>query len=565
MSTFYHPYNFIPATGKVNNAKTPTMSSHETRHDLYMNNRFSGRIICELKTITPTIVGNIHKKERENDDASPTLVDLYTWKGKEAIPANSLRGMISNSIEIISQSALRILDREYWPSFATISPDLLPWHDSRRSTSGLTPAELMLGVVEDNDSDKQEDTYSSSLAARVHFYDALPIPGSDVTTLPKATCKEPGKHEPRILLKELGKPEPRAKDAEPGQKPFNIDSGSINNYFEKNSKPLTHREVREALRKKEPLDPRGRKFYLLHEYQDINYEHKNRDEDNRKSKCRLIEKEQEFYFHIDFDNLSEAELTLLKYGLKPDESNFHHRIGLGKSLGLGVIAINICNLFIKDTTQRYSFDFTTSKYHSYQKFNENTNWQLFSRYKLEKEALATARMFQFPENNTFIDQTSLKMFCKIGKYEFLKQQAGTDKSPEQKILVRWRKGYKEYASRLPSLSAGLDKLPIYPIGTKPRSQWLANLCIEDSQNHNWLRQTIAKLIDKDSIEATEEQDINQIILSLALAECWQAIEDPGLKNGVKNIIWQAAHFIDSTWGADNEKHAQAKKIYSPGL
>jgi len=561
MSTFYHPYNFIPATGKINGEVTPAVpydyhldskdqngASTTARHDLYLNEHLSGRLICRIKTVTPTVVGNKHTKEREHDDASPTLIYLYRWRGKVAIPANSLRGMISNAVEIISQSALRVLDKEYWPSFAAINPNLVPWHDSRRATGGLTPAELIFGAVEDNKtkdgndgSKNNSETQSFNLATRIRFYDALTLPDCEAKIL-----------EDRTTLKELGAPEPRAKDAQPGQKKeFNIDSGTINLYFDKDDKPLTHREVRIALDKQEALYPHGRKFYLLHKTDAINFKKKPSDNDDRKSKCELIDKEQTFFFHIDFDNLSHAELTLLIHALQPD-ADFHHRIGLGKSLGLGIVTVNICDLFIKDFKQRYAQPAAT-KYHQHKRFYEYRDWQLSSRYKLEKEALQTAGEFQAPEDDSFIDQDSLKLLRQTGKYQYL------NLTPD--ISVRWRKGYEEYASRLPPLSVDLTELPVYPIGSKPKPQWLANLYQENTPAHQWLRNYIVQSLNAEAFEFVHEQEMNQIILGVNLAINWLSIEDPDQKRKAKNIIWSAANFIDSAWGKTNAEHKQAKRIY----
>lgn len=466
MSTFYHPYNFIPATGKINGKVTPavpydyhldskdqTGASTIARHDLYLNEHLSGRLICRITTVTPTVVGNKHTKVRENDDASPTLVDLYRWQDKVAIPANSLRGMISNAVEIISQSALRVLDRPYWPSFAAINSNLLPWHDSRRATGGLTPAELIFGVVEDNKTkdgndggETNSETQSHNLATRIRFYDALTLPDCEAKIL-----------EDRTTLKELGAPEPRAKDAQPGQKKFNIDSGTINHYFEKNNISLTHREVRKALDKEQALSPRGRKFYLLHPVNKINYLNNKPDKENRKSKCELIDKEQIFFFHIDFDNLSHAELTLLIHALQPD-ADFHHRIGLGKSLGLGIVTVKICDLFIKDFKQRYS-QLAATKYHQHKQFIEDNDWFKCPRYISEQKAKQTLQDTpgsQLPNDRSLIDENSLNLLQQSGKYDFL----------EQNIPVRWRQGRNELACKLPSLSLSSKKLPICFAQTK---------------------------------------------------------------------------------------------------
>ena len=466
MSTFYHPYNFIPTTGKINDADTPaaaydyhlksekqTGASTTARHDLYLNEHLSGRLICRITTVTPTVVGNKHTKEREHDDASPALIDLYRWRGKVAIPANSLRGMISNAVEIISQSALRVLDRPYWPSFAAINSNLVPWHDSRRANGGLTPAELIFGAVEDNKTkdgnngdENDSETQSCNLATRIRFYDALPV--CEIST------------QEQVTLKELGAPEPRAKDAQPGRKKFNIDKPTVNFYFKKNNLTLTHREVRAALDKQETLDPQGRKFYLLHPHEKIAYIKNPKDNDDRKSKCELIDKEQTFFFHIDFDNLRQAELTLLIHALQPD-TNFRHRIGLGKSLGLGIVKVNICDLFIKDFKQRYA-QLTATRYHQHEQFIEDNGWFRCPRYISEQKAKQTLQNTpgsQLPDDQSLIDETSLNLLQQSGKYDF----------PEPNTVIRWRQGHKELPCKLPSLSTTARKLPVCSTQPRPSS------------------------------------------------------------------------------------------------
>jgi len=128
MAEFYNPYQFIP----VNGEDTPTEafakiksgeSDRRIRHDLWDGQRKSGRIVCSLKLETPTVVGNQHIKPGDSgyatalagsasgsEDRKETLVLPYQLPGGEyAIPANSLRGMISSTAEALSQSALRVL------------------------------------------------------------------------------------------------------------------------------------------------------------------------------------------------------------------------------------------------------------------------------------------------------------------------------------------------------------------------------------------------------------------------------------------------------------------------
>jgi len=109
--------------------------------------------------------------------------------------------------------------------------------------------------------------------------------------------------------------------------------------------------------------PNGRKIYLHHwkkfeQFKKSEWEtgakHKNKHLD-QKMRCQPMNAGQDFYFHIDFDNLSEAELGLLLTSLRPDEQ-FKHRLGLGKSLGLGSVEVAIEGVFLIDRVKRYLED-----------------------------------------------------------------------------------------------------------------------------------------------------------------------------------------------------------------
>lgn len=118
--SFYNPYQFIPVNTrhakqltKWSPPKDPSYPlAHEAnqwvRHDYWHAQGLSGRIICRLTTLSPTIVGG--QQDRESQDQQPALVTPYRHpKGQIAIPANSLRGLIGNTAEILSQSSLRVL------------------------------------------------------------------------------------------------------------------------------------------------------------------------------------------------------------------------------------------------------------------------------------------------------------------------------------------------------------------------------------------------------------------------------------------------------------------------
>lgn len=115
---FHSPYQFIgikkcPEKNKTNFEKHEDLKSQDNtfvRHDFWHKKGFSGRISCTLTAVSPLVVGA--KQISGTKEEFGTVVP-YTHKDKKlAIPANSLRGMVSSIAETLSQSSLRILSSE---------------------------------------------------------------------------------------------------------------------------------------------------------------------------------------------------------------------------------------------------------------------------------------------------------------------------------------------------------------------------------------------------------------------------------------------------------------------
>ena len=145
-------------------------------------------------------------------------------------------------------------------------------------------------------------------------------------------------YEPEVTLKILSSPKPPSPALY--FKPANSPKGG---YIAKAQlKPGSHH-------------PQGRKLYLHHRMQNGSnpWESRNNEHPNQKNRIRPIKAGLEFCFHVDFVNLTDWELGLLCYALKPNES-FRHKIGMGKPLGLGTVVIGIEKLERIDRALRYS-------------------------------------------------------------------------------------------------------------------------------------------------------------------------------------------------------------------
>ncbi len=108
----YNPYHFIPVGERTNQQKAQDIAREDAgqgsvTHERYVGGTHSGTIVCRLTTKTPVVVG-------ANQTRAPgqyAEVTQYTGcDGRPAIPASSLRGMISSLAEAASNSAAEFLE-----------------------------------------------------------------------------------------------------------------------------------------------------------------------------------------------------------------------------------------------------------------------------------------------------------------------------------------------------------------------------------------------------------------------------------------------------------------------
>ncbi len=144
--SFYNPYQFIPA----NTHKTPSLDwsppkdqsqalerpdNKFVRHDYWHEQGLSGRIVCRLTTLSPTVVGG---QQIAQDEQSALVTPYRHPDGQIAIPANSLRGLIGSTAEILSQSSLRVLTQPEDGAYSVRKPaDSTDAEDSKNVLKNL--------------------------------------------------------------------------------------------------------------------------------------------------------------------------------------------------------------------------------------------------------------------------------------------------------------------------------------------------------------------------------------------------------------------------------------------
>lgn len=103
---FHNPYHFIPfSQPDIDRWLSPDAHRKTGGHSRYRG--LSGRLVCALTTVTPLFVGAAARTPAS--DQHPKPVAGFALQNQPAIPATSLRGLLSSLFESISGSNLRVL------------------------------------------------------------------------------------------------------------------------------------------------------------------------------------------------------------------------------------------------------------------------------------------------------------------------------------------------------------------------------------------------------------------------------------------------------------------------
>jgi len=230
--------------------------------------------------------------------------------------------------------------------------ELRPYNPARTT---ISPAEWMFGFVS---AGKVKDGARGAYAGRVRVSAARlaePVPAGERNELLLKGGLAPGRGDPPgpnyVRLKILAQPKPPCPAM----------------YFhQQNGEPIAKHKLDVR------CEPNGRKVYLHRQGNGKPWQTQY-DEENKKQKnaIRPLDPDKcndrgNFWFHVDFDNLSQGELDLLCFALSPSPQ-FHHKLGMGKPIGLGGVHIEPMALMLIDRDARYGRDvnlFASPRYHA---------------------------------------------------------------------------------------------------------------------------------------------------------------------------------------------------------
>ncbi len=323
-----------------------------------------------------------HLKGAEREYDSEKKICKLPIKAYDLIYFNEKKGIVTEisfssiwrgRVESSASQADRVSD--------FIPDDLLPFDKTFNQTSRkkVSPTELLFGFTELDEKGNKSEESTRAFAGKVRISAGL---------IPEYPKDDAGLLEDKITLKALSTPKPPSPALY-----FKPKTGS--GYIHK--KDL----------KKADDTIKGRKYYLHamrnENRQDIQKLNANGatinagpgqskfpwetfdETDNPQLKVRIkpIKKDQAFYFHLDFNNLTEWELGLLCYALRPTD-NFRHRIGMGKPIGLGSVKIDIAALHTIHRHKRYGQDATSEL-----RFNQHSWIDKVYKDELQKEGYHT--------------------------------------------------------------------------------------------------------------------------------------------------------------------------------
>ena len=365
---FRNAYHFVPRLPGEELTLAPS-------HDRYTG--LSGRITCTLTLEQPTVIGG----KRSHTAGDYHRLEQFVFEDDPAIPATSLKGLISSIAEAASLSRYRVLEDEA----LTV---LLPMRKRAESAAEyLEHRKTDLGSVHDYvDGRLKPVTTQESLGLADQMFgfviDKATGPGSAYaghvrpsigTIISPVTEAFDTSRDYRfdsspdnwVRLKELSQPMKGWPKSNATHR-----SATPNFYFREkasgSSAFLSKKDF--AAGKSNTYEIQGQKAYLHHLWRDtadsqpwrtaaIISEDTRREGDkgpaaDRKTAVRPLNKGVKFTFTFDFDNLSEAMLDLLCFALRPNAA-FRHKIGYGKALGLGSVRIDPEELVLVDRTKRY--------------------------------------------------------------------------------------------------------------------------------------------------------------------------------------------------------------------
>lgn len=295
-----NPYAFVPVGSPA--PRTP-LSTHE---------RFAGHsgvLKCRLTTLTHFFIAGKQERQARNQHQE---LHLLREGNQPIIPGSSLKGAIRHLAEAISGSCLAL------PSDVRMRDpqrDKLEYYDFKKRSSdsyAVPPGFSPCGLRENAD----PRTQRACPCCRLFGYLAGSVLLTGNVSFETAHLVSAARIE-RVTLEPFGAPSPR-------HRPFYGTAASNFQTF------------------------RGRKFY----YHRVEGARAMAQKSDFNKTIEAVFPGAVYEFSVSYQNLDEAELALLIYALTLEEP-MHHKLGMGRGVGLGSVHLEITGWQQMERKQRY--------------------------------------------------------------------------------------------------------------------------------------------------------------------------------------------------------------------
>jgi len=127
---FFNPYNFVRCLTRERPDNQVLGNCPPPPHDRYVG--LNGRVTCTVESVSPLFISDSHQILDE-DGHRTRIYRFFTYEGKPALPASSLRGMLRSVYEAATNSCFAVFNGE----------DYLSYHLPAEDASKLVPGRIL--------------------------------------------------------------------------------------------------------------------------------------------------------------------------------------------------------------------------------------------------------------------------------------------------------------------------------------------------------------------------------------------------------------------------------------
>ncbi len=340
-----NPYDFVRIDWKwPPERRIPTW--HHRLFGVGVERLYSGYLDVDLYVETPLFIASSHA---EASDAQKPVSCMQNARGEYIIPGSSLKGMLRCLVETLGNGCLMLFDGDYERRKIDYSREVPAAFQRCTHNTDLCIACRIFGML---------GVRGGIFQGKVNIGDALSYPDKIYF------------HEP-IYTKPLMEPKPHHASF----------------YLDKSRRYIA-----------------GRKYYFHHAPECLSpleaKKTQNRSGHRANRYIQPFDCETAFHFRIDFTNLESDEFAALLFAVALEE-DMRHKLGYGKPLGLGTVALLPVSMTLIDYSVRYAHAGANK---GKTIINGNDLWQfiykqsdLFSDTKLVNIALEDLRrIWQWP-------------------------------------------------------------------------------------------------------------------------------------------------------------------------